>query len=76
MDDVFARFSDDRWDDFLDELDKIRLTVVDPAERQQVKATARRDARESAGQPLLVRMAMADHYLNLLAVGVWAGDES
>ena len=30
MDDVFARFSENRWDDFLDELDKIRVSVVDP----------------------------------------------
>ncbi|MET9629468.1 hypothetical protein ABZX92_18600 [Lentzea sp. NPDC006480] len=76
MDDVFARFSEGRWDDFLDELDKIRVGVADPAERQQLKATARRDAREAGSQPLLVRMALADHYLNLLAIGVWAGDES
>ncbi|WP_186762878.1 hypothetical protein [Lentzea tibetensis] len=52
------------------------LERVDPAERAQHKAELRREAKDVAGLPLPERMALAYRYLNTLAVGVWAGDES
>lgn len=52
------------------------LERVDPAERAQHKAELRREAKDVADLPLPERMALAYRYLNTLAVGVWAGDES
>ncbi|GLZ31922.1 hypothetical protein Lesp02_41100 [Lentzea sp. NBRC 105346] len=65
-----------RWQDFSEDLGTIRVERVEPADRAGHKAALRRDARDVAETPLLQRMALAYRYLNTLAVGVWAGDES